>query len=159
MPHLPAIEVSTEGRVRGFVSKRIWTLQAKCDGRLQVVVRTGKHRKGYRVHDLVLRTFVGPPPAGHECRHLNDECQDNRLANLAWGTKAENLADKIRNGKTNKGSKNPNVRLDASLVAYIRSRPGVTVRALALETGVSKSAVHDVRSGRTWGWLDGLPAA
>ncbi len=49
------------------------------------------------VHDLVLRAFVGPPPAGNECLHWDDSPANNHLENLRWGTRAENLADFHRN--------------------------------------------------------------
>lgn len=48
---------------------------------------------------MVLRAFVGEPPAGHECRHLDGDRQNNALDNLAWGTRAENVADTIRHGR------------------------------------------------------------
>ena len=43
------------------------------------------------VHTLVLRAFVGPPPSGHEALHNNHTPADNRLSNLRWGTRSENL--------------------------------------------------------------------
>lgn len=48
------------------------------------------------VHHLVLETFVGPRPEGMEARHLNGDYSDNRLQNLAWGTKAQNMQDRIK---------------------------------------------------------------
>ena len=58
----------------------------------------GPGRADRSVHSLVLTTFVGPRPhSDSEARHLNSDPQDNRLENLAWGTKAENLQDKIDN--------------------------------------------------------------
>lgn len=56
----------------------------------------GAARTERSVHSLVLTTFVGPRPTEDaEARHLNNDPQDNRLENLAWGTKAENTQDKI----------------------------------------------------------------
>lgn len=46
------------------------------------------------VHLLVLEAFVGPPPPGHECRHLNGVKTDARLVNLRWGTRSENAFDR-----------------------------------------------------------------
>lgn len=46
------------------------------------------------VHQLVLEAHVGLRPEGLECRHLNSIPWDNRLSNLAWGTKKENEKDK-----------------------------------------------------------------
>jgi hypothetical protein len=54
-------------------------------------------RKDQRyIHRLVLEAFVGPCPDGMECRHLDGNPGNNRLDNLAWGTRAENQADSIR---------------------------------------------------------------
>lgn len=45
------------------------------------------------VHQLVLEAFEGPRPDGMVCRHLNGDKADNRSANLAYGTQADNLRD------------------------------------------------------------------
>ena len=50
------------------------------------------------VHRLVLETFVGLPPLGMECRHLDGDQLNNNLTNLAWGSKVENAQDQIRHG-------------------------------------------------------------
>jgi hypothetical protein len=51
------------------------------------------------VHSLVLQAFDGPRPDGMGGRHLDDNKDDNGIANLKWGTQAENIQDQIRNGK------------------------------------------------------------
>lgn len=63
--------------------------------------KDGKPRGGQRVHVLVLSAFVGPRPDGMESRHLNGDCTDSRLANLAYGTALENADDKRRHGTHN----------------------------------------------------------
>lgn len=50
------------------------------------------------VHPLVLEAFVGPRPEGCDCCHLNDVPDDNRLENLRWGTRSQNILDSVRNG-------------------------------------------------------------
>lgn len=50
----------------------------------------------YRVHVLVLETFVGPRPAGMEACHNNGDPRDNRLSNLRWDSRAANREDAIR---------------------------------------------------------------
>lgn len=50
------------------------------------------------VHRLVLEAFVGEPPAGTECRHMDGNPQNNALTNLRWGTRLENIRDQIRHG-------------------------------------------------------------
>ena len=113
-------EVSNLGRVR---SKR--RVIRRCDGVIQsapgtvlVANRTGKgrdyltvhlysggKRHARKVHQLVLETFVGPRPEGHEVRHLNGDSMDNRLENLAYGTHSENVRDVIRHGKHGQAAK------------------------------------------------------
>jgi len=52
-----------------------------------------------KVHQLVLRTFVGEPLKGQEVRHKNGIPNDNRLENLEYGTSSENTRDIYRQGK------------------------------------------------------------
>jgi hypothetical protein len=56
------------------------------------------HKQTRTVHRLVLMTFTGPCPEGQETRHGPGGQLDNRLANLCYGTPAENAADKSVNG-------------------------------------------------------------
>lgn len=76
-----------ERRVGGGPGKIPYLIVALYDGH-------GGRTERY-VHHLVLETFVGPRPDGMETRHLNGNHSDNRVENLAWGTKSENGADKV----------------------------------------------------------------
>lgn len=55
-----------------------------------VSVAIGKNNSRL-VHQLVLEAFVGPRPAGRDTLHLNHKANDNRLENLRYGTRSENL--------------------------------------------------------------------
>lgn len=62
---------------------------------IQAALYDGKGNVCMRyVHNLMLEAYVGPRPAAHEARHLNSDSLDNALTNLAWGTRAENAADR-----------------------------------------------------------------
>lgn len=63
-------------------------------------VRLTKDRRGvtFRVHQLMAMAFLDKSPEDTQVRHLNDCRSDNRLVNLKWGTAAENMSDKFRNG-------------------------------------------------------------
>jgi hypothetical protein len=57
-------------------------------GHVSVAIGKGNSRL---VHQLVLEAFVGPRPKGAESLHLNHDPKDNRLSNLRYGTRSENL--------------------------------------------------------------------
>jgi HNH endonuclease len=74
-------------------------------GYLSVTLWTNRVPTRKFVHRLVLEAFVGPCPTGLECRHLDGDPSNNRLDNLRWGTRLENVADTIRHGRRRTSSK------------------------------------------------------
>ena len=87
-------EVSTEGEVRGFRTKR--RLAIDRSGRYLRVTLDGTR---FYLHDVVMAAFVGPKPFGQMVLHRDDDGRNPRLPNLSYGSGAENCADAIRNGK------------------------------------------------------------
>lgn len=89
-------EVSDFGRVRnsqsGFILKPI----RSSTGHMRVTLYNPTAQLS--IHVMVLSAFVGPPPVGAQCRHLNDVKDDNRLINLKWGSASENRTDQVVNG-------------------------------------------------------------
>lgn len=80
------------------VTERILKLIPNSDGYLQVhLSREGKQHTFY-LHDLIMEAFVGEKPDGQEVRHLDDDKANCALANLAFGTRSENMQDSVRNG-------------------------------------------------------------
>jgi hypothetical protein len=51
------------------------------------------------VHVLVAEAFLGPRPEGQEVNHKDFERTNNRLANLEWVTKKENLRHLLASGR------------------------------------------------------------
>lgn len=114
-------------------------------------------KRPYLVHRLILESFRGPCPAGYETRHLNDLKTDNRLENLAWGTKHENAKDKRRNNRLLFGESHPNAILRDNLILECRCRynNGETIVTLAQEYGVSYSCMWHAVAGEGWQHLPG----
>ena len=126
---------------------------------LFVSLYTPPHRtpRAVGVHRLVLEAFVGPCPPGMECRHLNDDPRDNRLENLAWGTKQQNYADRVRLGNGNdvtceRGERRYNAKLTEQAVRDIRAarRQGVPLKVLSQRHRVNEACVSAVATGRSW---------
>lgn len=59
--------------------------------------RSGKSTST-KTHRIVAEAFHGTAPPGTECCHKNDIKQDNRANNLYWGTRSDNLRDRVKNG-------------------------------------------------------------
>jgi len=93
-------EVSDHGRVRKADTKVILTLTPNNKaGHLAVGIKHDDDKWKLRyVHRLVLEAFVGPCPEGMESLHADDAKRNNHLANLRWGTRKENVGDRLRNG-------------------------------------------------------------
>jgi hypothetical protein len=91
-------EVSDQGRVRSFqryLQGRILRPGRMPSGHLSVALGRGNSQC---VHKLVLLAFVGAAPERHECLHINGIPDDNRLSNLRWGTRSENMKDAYAHG-------------------------------------------------------------
>ena len=73
-------------------------------GHLYVSFTKAGKRDTFLVHRLVAEAFIPNPENLPLVRHLNDVPGDNRLENLAWGTKRDNSYDAVRNGLHRNGN-------------------------------------------------------
>lgn len=166
IPEWPGYRVSSSGVVesgwtgKGENRKRIgeWiTLKQSRhnDGHLVVGLFCCGRKRQCPVHQLVLIAFVGPRVPGMVGRHLNDNKDDNRLANLAWGTPADNVADRCRNGKTSRGSRHYASKFTiSSLLAATKMREsGSTWQEIGDRFGVTKSNARKAVLGIHWSAL------
>lgn len=92
------------------------------------------------------------PPKGMEVRH---KC-DNKLCvnpqHLTIGTKAQNLQDRNRRGRTASGVRNGRSKLTPRKVKEIRQRltKGETQTSLAKEFGVSRKNIYLIQNNLIW---------
>lgn len=81
-------------------------------GHLLINLWKNNKPKSFLVHRLVLEAFIGPCPAGMECRHFPDRNpENNNLENLSWGTREQNQADRVFHNTSNLGRKRPDISL------------------------------------------------
>lgn len=93
-------EVSSDGRVRSVLTGRELKPGLSKNGRyLRVNLSKAGQVKTVGVHQLVAAAFIGPCPPGMEVRHwpINDSL-NNSVANLTYGTHAQNERDKVAHG-------------------------------------------------------------
>jgi len=124
------------------------------------------------VHSMVMAAFVGPRPTPeHEINHKNSNRSDNRLRNLEYCTKLENMRHAFRNGRAippaqgllhnsrlrpetvPRGERHGNAKLTEAAVQDIRTRyaaGGVSQPQLAREYGVTMRVIWMVIHRKTW---------
>jgi len=159
---------STQGRVRSL--KRI---AIRSDGRTQKVpgrilkqqkndnnylcVRLSKNKssKIYRVHRIVLITFVDVfcLKGFLDACHNDGDKQNNFLDNLRWDTRRNNHADKIKHGTHVYGSRSTLSKLTEEEVAEMRRLVTLglkTQKELVEMFGVTKSNVSAIIRRKTW---------
>lgn len=107
-------EVSDHGRIRSLDRLdnlgrqrrgRVLSLCANSTDHLQVSLFRNGESVRFLIHRLVLEAFLGPCPEGMEACHWDDNPRNNRLSNLRWDTRAENMRDQVRNGRNHNASK------------------------------------------------------
>lgn len=160
-------EISDQGRVRriaggghGTQPGRILNPKPDKYGYIRVRLSRNGHERDYAAHRLVLLAFVGEPPIGcTDTRHLDDNKTNNRLSNLAWGTRSENEQDKVIYGKANRGVRHGMSKLTPEQVWEIRrlATQGLTQLEIGERFGIHQMTVSRIVSRKEWRWLGEQP--
>lgn len=103
-------EVSNLGRVKSLGTSRnrpptILRICVKQHGYRYAALHQAGRRRCPTLHRVVLEAFVGPCPDGREGCHIDDDKSNNHLSNLYWGTRSDNMLDRIRHGNNPQSSK------------------------------------------------------
>lgn len=136
------------------------------DGRLYVHLFRGDAKQCYyKVHRLILMTFIGECPDGMECLHLDNNPTNNNIDNLKWGTHKENQKQMSIDGrcvvpKQRKGEENNKAKLKENDVIRIKTIHKNTKvyrgywRKLSNALGVTPPAIFSIIYNRTWRHID-----
>jgi hypothetical protein len=161
-PSADGYRVSDDGRVqcrlrrgpnpRGFTDWRELKPTLRSDGYLKVSMRIDGRQRQRLVHTLVAEAFLGPKPPANDVRHLDGDKTNNRLSNLAYGTRAENVADTRRHGRLKIGERHAGAKMDEAKVRELRRMraDGWSFGRLASRFGIAVVTAFNIATHRTW---------
>ncbi|WP_296561978.1 NUMOD4 motif-containing HNH endonuclease [uncultured Acetobacterium sp.] len=115
-------------------------------GHLSVTLRKGTN--GIPVHQLVLRTFIGEAPSNMEVLHINGNPTDNRLLNLRYGTRTENILDVYY-----QGGRWRKLSIDDVHAIRFGIWCGIKGCELAKMFNISQQIISKIKCGRCYSWL------
>lgn len=118
------------------------------------VLSAGKASNGYLtvslgrrntipVHTLVAATFLGPRPKGHDVCHINGDPCDNRLENLRYDSRAENILDVYRIGRAWRKLTLADIQTIERLIDS-----GAATKLITAQFRISESTVSSIRRKR-----------
>lgn len=132
-PRYPNVYVTPGGRVFLELTGAL----DKMTGYRKVRVANGH----MRLHTVIAETWHGPKPFHKaEVRHLDGDPYNNHPANLAWGTRQQNVDDTRRHGRLRQGETHHTAKLTDQQVQEIiaRRHAGERILALAKTFGISR---------------------
>lgn len=109
--------------------------------------------KQLKVHRLVAQAFIPNPENKPQINHKNFIRNDNRVENLEWVTVLENSQHAMKYKRDQIGRKgilNGRAKLTEEDVLYIRENKHLKVITLIEMFNVGKTAICDIRAGRSW---------
>lgn len=112
------------------------------------------HRKGKKsfMHRVRYQHHHGPLPREVFVRHKCDNPSCINLDHLEAGTHTDNMRDMSQRGRSVRGERSAKAKLTEDAVRQILRDNG-SAEDLGKRYGVTKYAIWQIRSGRTWGHL------
>jgi hypothetical protein len=147
---LPDTFISRDGRLWRNGKEKKFTVAV--NGYEVVSFSFNNKTKTFTKHRLLLHAFVSPCPEKCEALHINGNKLDNRLENLRWGTRKENVADAIKHGTATIGIKNGRAKLTPKAIKTIRQSGLIndSIDKLSSQFQVSVITIRRVLNGLTY---------
>lgn len=151
-------EVSNLGKVRNCSTGLILKPASNRGYRHVALYAAPGDSKTHYIHATVLRAFCGPPPfPGAEACHNDGDRANNVLTNLRWGSRQDNVDDRLRHGRQQFGTGVHRAKLTEEKVRAMRAayRSGTGTHLLARQYGLSTHTTWCAVTGKTWKHVEG----
>jgi hypothetical protein len=144
-----------EGMILSPAEEKRLLKNGKKKGYLFVRLTNGKTIKIKKIHSLVLEAFVNPRPEGYECNHKDGVKSNNKLDNLEWVTRSENVihsyVNKLKEGKRGELSHLCKLKeSDAKEIIDLCRSKIMTQVAISKIYGVSTSEISEIKTHKKW---------
>jgi hypothetical protein len=147
-----AIIIRSNGRLHTRVSK---VLKPSLDkGYLKGSVCVDKKMIPYKIHRLVAECFLENPKKYNEVNHINGIKHDNRVENLEWCTRSQNIIHALKNGllPVTRGSQRTQAKMNEETVLniYELRKKGCQRKDILKELGITVHMYKGVISNKSW---------
>lgn len=151
----PMYRIYNTGKIYSEYTKKFLRRFNDNSGYLQVTLFSGnnKGRKTIKVHILVARAFIPNPKNLPEVNHKDCNKYNNKVTNLEWVSKHDNMIHASINSYKNRESLSPltqdHVRLIPILLGYKFS-----IKLIASLYNVGHITIRNIIQGKTWKHLN-----
>jgi hypothetical protein len=154
IPNFNNYEASNLGRIRNKNGRILSTGKSlEKGGYKRVTLRKRYKGKQYShaVHRLIILTFKGKCPVGKEVRHLDGNPLNNKIKNLVYGTRSENINDRWIHGEDVAETYATKLcRKDANDIRKLIKTKKYKQREIAKIYNVSDTTICAIKYGVIW---------
>lgn len=142
-----------------YTERKILSPRANKRGYLYVNLCNNGKYKSISIHRLVAQAFIPNTENKPEVNHINGIKTDNRVENLEWVTKSENIQHAFDNNLNKphdaKGSKNGFSKLKENQVVEIKTKliNKISVNEIYKQYGVSYECIRNIKRCLSWGHI------
>jgi hypothetical protein len=149
--------VSEDGTIESLLTNKKISKRVGPNGYYQVNLCINGKCKTFMLHRIIGILFIENPNNYPCLNHKDGNKLNNDVSNLEWVTHKENVQHANRNGLINhaKGTRTNNGRFNEDDIRKIRQlfSDGKSKREISVIYGVTKSAISQILSGKTYKWV------
>lgn len=149
-------EISSEGKVYSinfnrFCGRKLRKTWIRPDGYEQIFLNKNKTKKAYKVHRIVAIAFLPNPNNYKDVNHKNGNKKDNRVENLEWCNRSQNVQHAYDTGLKPilTGSRNGNSKVVLDIMSHIFYD---TAKECSIISGIKYMTLCNMLSGRCSNW-------